>query len=193
MPARGKKPFLDLREMLGAGLLAALTAILGYVQIPLPFSPVPITGQTFGVMLAGSLLGARAGFCSMLLFLITGAAGMPVFAGARAGIGVLAGPTGGFLLGFPLAAYVIGRLAYGPRSGKGILPLVLANLAGGIVIIYALGTVQLVLVTGMDPIAALGVGTLPFIPGDLLKVAVAAVVARRVRVVLPERVLSGGD
>lgn len=78
MPAGGRRTLLNLREMLGAGLLAALTAVLGYVQLPLPFSPVPITGQTFGVMLAGSLLGPRAGFFSMLLFLLTGLAGLPV-------------------------------------------------------------------------------------------------------------------
>lgn len=190
LPSREKGPFLNLREMLGAGLLAALTAVLGYVQIPLPFSPVPITGQTFGVMLAGSLLGARAGFCSMLLFLLTGLAGMPVFAGARAGIGVLAGPTGGFLLAFPLAAYVIGWLAATGR-GVGLWSLILANLVGGVGIIYALGTAQLILVTGMDPVGALGVGALPFIPGDLVKVATAAVVARRVRVVLPAGVPGG--
>ena len=190
MPSREKGPFLNLREMLGAGLLAALTAVLGYVQIPLPFSPVPITGQTFGVMLAGSLLGARAGFCSMLLFLPHRAGGDARLCRGQGRDRGAGRPHGGFLLAFPLAAYVIGWLA-APGRGVGLWSLILANLVGGVGIIYALGTAQLILVTGMDPVGALGVGALPFIPGDLVKVATAAVVARRVRVVLPAGVPGG--
>ncbi len=186
-----KKTFMSLREMLRAGLMAALTGVLAWVQIPLPFSPVPITGQTFGVMLAGSLLGARTGFISMLLFLLLGTAGVPVFAGAKAGIGVLLGPTGGYLLAFPLAAYIIGRIACPPRGASGLMRMGWANLIGGILVIYTMGTIQLALVANMDLSTAFVAGSLYFIPGDLLKVVVAAAVASRVRAIIPHFKLEG--
>ena len=176
---------MSLPGMLRAGLLAALTGVLAWVQIPLPFSPVPITGQTFGVMLAGSLLGARTSFISMLLFLLLGTAGVPVFAGAKAGIGVLLGPTGGYLLAFPPAAYIIGRLAFPARGTPGLLRMGGANFVGGILIIYTMGTIQLALVADMSLRAAFVAGALYFIPGDLLKVVVAALVGNRVRAIIP--------
>lgn len=186
-----KKALISLREMLRAGLMAALTAILAWVQIPLPFSPVPITGQTFGVMLAGSLLGAKTGFISMLLFLLLGIAGVPVFAGGRAGIGVLLGPTGGYLLAFPVAAYIIGLIAF-PYSGQGgPIRMGLANLVGGILVIYTLGTIQLAFVARMDVQTAFVAGALYFIPGDLIKAVVATIAANRVRAVLPQFKVEG--
>ena len=182
---------MSLREMLNAGLMAALTGVLAWIQIPLPFSPVPITGQTFGVMLAGSLLGARTGFISMLLFILLGIAGVPVFAGAKAGLGVLLGPTGGYLISFPLAAYIIGRVAFPNSGSQGLIRMGLANLIGGIFIIYTIGTLQLSMVANMDLRDAFIAGTLYFIPGDLLKVVVAAVVGNRLRAILPYFKLEG--
>ena len=165
--------------------MAALTAVLAWVQIPLPFSPVPITGQTFGVMLAGSLLGKRTGCLSMLIFLLLGTAGVPVFAGAKAGLGVLLGPTGGYLLAFPLAAYTIGSIAFPSQGSPSPMRMGWANFLGGILVIYALGTIQLSLVAHMSFGAAFVAGALYFIPGDLLKVMVATFVGLRVRAILP--------
>lgn len=168
---------LSLREMVYIALFIALMTALGYVKIPLPFSPVPITGQTFGVMLAGTLLGSRLGFLALAVFDLTGVI-FPVFAGSSGGIGVLLGPTGGYILSWPLAAALIGYLTEQVETPS--LPrLFCANVLGGILVIYALGVVQLALVTGIGLIPAIAKGALPFIPGDLIKCAVAAVAGQR--------------
>ncbi|MGI6575665.1 MAG: biotin transporter BioY [bacterium] len=184
MHGKGRGIF-SLREMSGAGLFAALTAVLGYVSIPLPFSPVPITAQTFGVMLAGSLLGAKGGSLSMILYLLIGVVGIPIFASGSGGIGVLAGPTGGYLLSYPFAAYIIGTISSFGSERTSIYKLGIANLLGGIGIIYTFGVLQLNLATNMGWESAVVSGALPFIFGDLLKVGVAVVVAHRVRTVFP--------
>lgn len=175
---------LGLRELVMAGVFVALTTVLGYLVIPLPFSPVPITGQTFAVMLAGSLLGWRAGLVSMGLFVFLGLVGIPVFAGGAAGPGILLGPRGGYILSFPLAALMIGLLVqYSRRQGWGTF--FVAHLAGGIILVYSLGVTQLALVTGMTWKAAAIAGAIPFILGDVLKAAVAAEVARRIHLIFP--------
>ncbi|HHY93221.1 MAG TPA: biotin transporter BioY [Firmicutes bacterium] len=151
--------------------------VLGYVKIPLPFSPVPITGQTFGVMLAGALLGSRLGFLALLVFDLTGLV-FPVFAGGTGGLGVIVGPTGGYILSWPLAAWLIGYLTeQAPRPG--FFRIFTANVLGGIVVIYALGVTQLALVAHIGFLPAFLKGALPFIPGDLIKCAAAAIVAER--------------
>ena len=90
---------LDARSLALAGMMAALTAVLAYIRIPLPFSPVPVSAQTLAVMFAGALLGARLGAFSQLVYVLMGAVGLPVFAGGQGGPAVLAGPTGGYLIG----------------------------------------------------------------------------------------------
>jgi biotin transport system substrate-specific component len=169
--------------MMVIALFIALLTALGYVNIPLPFSPVPLTGQTFGVMLAGMLLGSRLGFVTLLLFNLTGLV-FPVFAGAAGGLGKLVGPTGGYILSWPLAAAAIGFI-----SEQGQRPswtrLFLANIVGGIFIVYSLGVLQLSLVTGMGLTAAAMSGALPFIPGDLIKCGVAAAAGLRIRRAYP--------
>lgn len=170
-----KRP--TLRETAYIGVFAALMTVLGYVEIPLPFSPVPITGQTFGVMLAGALLGSRLGFLALAVFDLAGLA-FPVFAGGSGGLAVLAGPTGGYILSWPLAAWLIGRLTEQvPRPG--FLRLFVANVLGGVIVIYALGVTQLALVAHIGFLPAVAKGALPFLPGDLIKCAVAAVAAQR--------------
>ncbi len=110
---------ITLREMMVVAVFIALLTALGYVNIPLPFSPVPLTGQTFGVMLAGMLLGSRLGFITLLLFDLTGLV-FPVFAGGAAGgLGKLLGPTGGYILSWPLAAAAIGLFASAAHGPAG--------------------------------------------------------------------------
>ncbi|NLG86955.1 MAG: biotin transporter BioY [Firmicutes bacterium] len=169
--------------MMVIALFIALLTALGYVNIPLPFSPVPLTGQTFGVMLAGMLLGSRLGFITLLVFDLTGLV-FPVFAGAAGGIGKLLGPTGGYILSWPLAAAVIGLLVEREQHPDWIR-FFLANILGGVLIVYSLGVLQLSLVTGMGLIPAFISGALPFIPGDLIKCAVAAAVGLRLRQAYP--------
>ncbi|PWH14778.1 MAG: biotin transporter BioY [Anaerolineae bacterium] len=159
----------DLLLVLGGALLVALFA---QVRIPLPFTPVPITGQTFAVLLVGATLGAWRGFASLGLYTLSGVVGLPVFAGGAAGATHLFGPTGGYLIGFVVAAYVIGMLA--ERGLERKIHTSLLPFAIGTLIIYALGAGWLAFYLG--PQAAFTKGVLPFLPGDLLKLVLAALV-----------------
>ncbi len=159
---------------------AALTAVGAYIQIPL--YPVPITLQTLFVYLSGILLGGSLGALSQLLYLAMGAAGLPVFAGGRAGVGVLLGPTGGYLMAFPPASFVAGKVA--EIGGDGDFRRILAGALIGTTLIYGLGVLQLTHWVN-DLTAALSLGVLPFIPGDILKAVLAAYVGLKVRSSLP--------
>src|SRR3712207_1750584 len=99
-----------LKGMIFAALFAALTAACAWFKVPLPFTPVPITLQTLAVLLSGAMLGAYYGALSMIIYLILGAIGLPVFAGGGSGFGSLLGPTGGYLLSYPIASFVVGKM-----------------------------------------------------------------------------------
>jgi len=149
---------------------SALIALSAWVAIPLPFSPVPVTGQTFAVLLVGSALGARRGAAAALAYLAEGTWGLPVFAGGAAGPHVLAGPTGGYLAGFVLGAFACGALA---ERGWDRRPLsTVASMAVGNVAILVPGVVRLAAFVGPGPVWKLGL--FPFVPGDLVKIALAA-------------------
>ncbi|GAB4216400.1 MAG: biotin transporter BioY [Synechococcales cyanobacterium] len=169
----------DVLLVVGASLVMAL---LTHVKVPLPFTPVPITGQTLGAMLIGLVLGSRLGFLAILLYLIEGTLGLPVFAGASAavpsGVGVLLGPTGGYLLAFPLAAAAMGLAVERFRADQRIWTLALAMLVGNI-IIYGLGLAWLgVWLSEQNKyagfMALLNAGLIPFIPGDLIKMGLCS-------------------
>lgn len=162
---------LSTRELVLVALFAALTAVLSFVTISLPFSTVPITGQTLGVMLAGGLLGSKLGMLSQLVYLIIGLVGVPVFAGGTAGIGVFLGPSGGFLLGFPLGAFVIGKISE-IKKGDNLLLIVSAQIIGGIIAIYIPGVIQLSRFVDGQLLGAITTSFL-FIPGDIFKVIIA--------------------
>src|SRR5690349_18285934 len=157
----------DLTLIATGSLLIALSA---QVAIPLPFSPVPVTGQTFGVLLVASLLGRVRGTAAVLAYLAEGAAGLPVFAGAAAGPAKLLGPTGGYLAGFALGAYVCGWLA---EHGWDRTPLrTAASMILGNVAIFALALPWLARFVGASNVWALGFW--PFLPGDIVKIGLAA-------------------
>ena len=164
-----------------AGIIAALGVVPAFQP---PGFPVPITLQSMGVMLAGSILGARRGFAAVMLFLALVAIGLPFLAGGRGGLAVFVGPTVGFLIAWPLAAFVIGWLtdrAGAPyRLGWGIV----ANFLGGIVLMYAFGIVGIMIV-GQLSLSASIVATWIFIPGDLVKVVLTALIARSVHHAYP--------
>lgn len=167
----------SLRGMVYASLFGALTAVGAYIIIPLP--PVPITLQTLFLGLAGTLLGGRLGALSQVVYLLLGIIGLPVFAGGKAGLGVLFGPTGGYLIGFIAAAFVIGKLT-ALKVRPGFLWLCL-SLVAGMVVLYALGVLQLAVVARLTPMKALVVGALPFLPGDGIKIVLTAWIALRLR------------
>lgn len=157
----------NLGLIVGASLVTALAAQLA---VPVPWSPVPITGQTFAVTLSGAVLGARRGFLAQALYLAQGALGLPVFAAGSAGLAVFAGPTAGYLLAFPLAAALTGALAQRgwDRRFATMLPAMLL----GSVPVFALGLAQLSRFLPADTLLAAGL--FPFLPGDLIKATLAA-------------------
>ncbi|MCC5910954.1 MAG: biotin transporter BioY [Clostridiaceae bacterium] len=165
---------LTIRDITYSALFAALIGIGAYISIPLPFTPVPITAQTLVVMLAGGILTTKQGLLSGVVYILLGIIGVPVFAGGSAGIGIIAGPTGGFLLSWPLAMVVISILR---GKNNHWIPLGIANLIGGIGVIYILGIPWFISVTAMDLQQSIALAVLPYIPGDLIKVAIATPLA----------------
>lgn len=158
--------------LIGIGSFIAFTALGAFVRIPLPFTPVPITLQTFFVLLAGALLGKRLGTLSQLGYVFLGGLGLPIFAGATGGLIPLFGPTGGYFLGFILAAYVVGRvLSIKEKANFGWVVLAMAI---GSLIIYLLGAIHLALFAHLGVKKALLLGVVPFLPGDILKLFAAA-------------------
>ena len=149
-----------------------VVAAVAQITINLPFSPVPITGQTFAVLLIAMLMGAKRGAATLGLYLAEGAAGLPVFANARAGIAVIIGPTGGYLIGFIAAAWLLGTLA--ERGwGKSLLST-LGAFALGSIVIYIFGVAWLSTFLGLQP--AIAAGLTPFIIGDVAKAILAAAI-----------------
>ena len=171
----GKREVVTSRigcALIGIGSFIAFTALGAFVRIPLPFTPVPITLQTFFVLLAGALLGKRLGTLSQLGYVLLGSLGLPIFAGAKGGLVTLFGPTGGYLLGFILAAYIIGKVI--ELEEKANFGWVVLAMAIGSLIIYLLGAIQLALVVHLGVRKALLLGVAPFLPGDTLKLLAAA-------------------
>lgn len=168
----------ELARARGLALAAAFVALLAaasYVSLTLPFTDVPFTLQVLVVVLAGVVLGPRLGFLSMLLYLLLGAVGVPVFAGGSAGIGAILGPFGGYLIAMPLAALTAGAL-----RGDGYLRHLLAMIAA-LLVIYLGGALGLHLVDGASWRSAFLLGVLPFIGWDALKIAVGAAIAEPLR------------
>ena len=150
----------------GSGLIA----LAAQVRFPLPFSPVPVTGQTFAVLLVGAALG-RLGVASVIAYLIEGAGGLPVFAGGTTGVATITGQTGGYLIGFALAAAIVGSAA--ERGWDRHLATALAAMFLGEVAIYVCGLAWLARFA--LPVPLLDAGLIPFIPGDLFKMVLATV------------------
>jgi biotin transport system substrate-specific component len=172
-----KKKF-SIRDLSYISLFATIIAVSGYISIPLPFSAAPVTAQTLAVMLAGGLLPVGQATVSILVFLLMGAVGLPVFSGGAAGLGIIFGKTGGYLIGFIAGAAVISMLK-GKKAG--FLRLLAVNFIGGIVVVYAFGVLWLDYVTKIGFSKAVIFGALPFIPGDIVKITAAALITLRLR------------
>jgi biotin transport system substrate-specific component len=168
------------KDLAYIALFAAITAVLGLVPA-VQVGPVPITAQTLGVMLAGASLGARRGFLSQLLFLVLVAIGLPVLPGGGGGLAVFAGATAGYLFSWPVAAFVIGLLTERFWARYNVVWGTVANVVGGILVVYAIGVPVLKAVADLPWQDAVWFGAAVFIPGDLLKAVVAAVIAVQVR------------
>ncbi|GHG92608.1 hypothetical protein GCM10012319_54250 [Comamonas sp. KCTC 72670] len=165
-----RSPVHDAALVLGGALL---TASLAQVSISVPGSPVPITGQSLGVIITAAALGPLRGSAALALYLLLGAVGLPVFADGANGFARLIGATGGFLVGFVPAAFLVGLAA---RRGLDRRPWsAMAVFVGGQLLIFAIGVPWLILAARLSVTKALDVGFLPFVPGGLIKAAIAAV------------------
>ena len=173
------------RDLALVAVFVGIMAALGLVPALYPFGiAVPITAQSLGVMLAGAVLGARRGALSMLVFLALVAVGLPLLAGGVGGFGVFFTPRVGFLVGFPVAAYVVGALTERSAPPYTLHRGIVANFVGGVVALYAFGVV------GIMAVAHVGIDTAAtplavYLPGDVIKVVIAALVARGVHAGYP--------
>lgn len=180
-----RTPRFTSRDLALVAVFVGIMAALGLVPAFYPFGiAVPITAQSLGVMLGGAVLGARRGALSMLVFLALVAVGLPLLAGGVGGLGVFFTPRVGFLLGFPVAAYVVGVL-----SERGAPPYtlprgILANVVGGVGVLYIFGIAGIMAV-GRVGVDAAATPMAVFLPGDAIKVVVAAIVARGVHAGYP--------
>ncbi|TAK50115.1 MAG: biotin transporter BioY [Xanthobacteraceae bacterium] len=166
---------MTVRDLVRIALFAAIIAALGLLpRIDIPIAAgVPITAQTLGVMLAGVMLGARLGALAVLLFLFVVALGAPLLAGGRGGLGVLFGPTAGYLIGWIAGAYVCGLLMRALRGLPLFAATLIAAIGGGILVVYAFGVPWLAWKANLSLTQAI-LGGLVFVPGDLIKAVATA-------------------
>lgn len=181
---------MSTRDLVLVSLFAAIIVALGLLPpITLGFIPVPITAQSLGVMLAGAILGAKRGALTVLLVYLLVVVGLPVLSGGRGGLAVFNGPTVGFLIGWLPGVIITGllceRFARQESSGFAqIATFFIAAVIGGIGAVYAFGVVGVALIAG-QPFDKVLIGTLAFVPGDLIKAAIAAMAARAVQAGYP--------
>jgi biotin transport system substrate-specific component len=176
-------PNTHLQKMVLAALMAALTAAGAYMVIPI--GPVPIVLQNLFVLLSGLLLGSRWGAASIGVYLLAGFLGLPVFAGGTSGLAKLMGPTGGYLVGFLAAAYLVGLVA--ERSG-GRLWINLLGLVAGSLLIYLCGVTWLKTILDISLAKALAMGMWPFLPGDAAKIVAALALGRTLEPLVAGRI-----
>ncbi len=162
-------------RMIKIALMAALVGILSYISIPIP--PIPITAQTIAVMLAGLLLTPIDAMLSLLIFILLGAIGVPVFSNGSSGLGVLFGPTGGYIFGFLISA---GFISYFKGTGENIYRNLIVTTIGGIFVVYLIGIPWLAISYDMTLMNAIKAGAIPFLIGDLLKVILASFIGKKI-------------
>lgn len=176
---------LNTQQMALVGLMTAVTCILAPISLVLPFSPVPLSLGTFAIYLSLMILGRRLGTLSVMLYLLLGLAGLPVFTGFTGGAGKLLGPTGGYLIGYLFLAFLCGTFV--EKGSKHMLTNCLGMVPGTLVC-YLFGTLWLAYQSNITFTAALVTSVLPFLPGDLLKITGAVVLGHQVR----KRLLKNG-
>lgn len=164
---------IKTKQMVLIALMTAVTCVLGPLSIPLPFSPVPISLTNFAIFLAIFVLGMKNGTISFIIYLLLGAVGVPVFSSFRGGLQVLAGPTGGYLIGFIFLALIMGFAL--DHFDRKLLPTIIGMIIG-IVVCYAFGTVWLAKLLSLSFKEGLMMGVIPYLPGDAAKIIIAAIV-----------------
>lgn len=167
---------MKTNKLVYCALFAALTGILSLISIPT--QPVPVNLAMFAVLLAGGMLGKKYGTLSIVVYILLGIVGIPVFAGFRAGVAVIAGPTGGYVLGYTVTAFVTGMVCEKTRKLRYTIPFMTLAVA----LCYAVGTIWYCVGYKVDFISAFMVCVLPFIVGDLFKIIIASVVIKKYKI-----------
>lgn len=189
-----KKSREKMLKAVFTALFAALIVVSAFISIPLPGSPVPIVLQNMMPVLAAALLGGVQGAGAAGLFLLAGSLGLPVFAGGRGGMAIILGPTGGFLIGYFLAAaaagFYIGKPS--PEQKTPLHKIIIGTLLG-FVLIYIPGIAQFIKITGKGLTEALSLACLPFLPGDGLKAVLTVVLAAKLRPVIARYLYKDAD
>lgn len=170
--------FLNIQDMTLIAIFAAVITACSFIQIP--FGPIPFTLQTFGVCITAGLLGAKRGTLSVIVYLILGLIGLPVFRGLG-GVAVFTGPTGGFLIGFIFTAIIIGLVSDTTRNIKNRGIIIFVAMLIGIVVCLVIGCVQYMIITNVNLKEAILCCVVPFIVTDFVKVVLATMVVNRVR------------
>lgn len=161
-------------DMVYTAMFTALICVCSIISVPV--GQIPVTLQTFAVCVSAAVLGLKRGTASVLIYILIGTLGLPVFSGMSGGFGVLAGPTGGYIVGFIITAAVVGFTA--DRTNRRIVPLIV-SMAVGILLCYAVGTPWFMIVTKMDLAVSLGYCVIPFLIPDAVKIAAAAIITNR--------------
>lgn len=161
------------KQMVLIALMTAVTCVLGPLSIPLPFSPVPISLTNFAIFLAIFVLGMKSGTISFIIYLLLGAIGVPVFSSFRGGLQVLAGPTGGYLIGFIFLALIMGFAL--DHFDRKLVPTIIGMIIG-MAVCYAFGTVWLAKLLSLSFKEGLMMGVIPYLAGDAAKIIIAAIV-----------------
>ncbi len=174
---------MDTKDLTKCALMTAVIAVLSPLSIPLS-TQVPISLATFAVMLAGAILGPKQGTICTAVYLLLGAIGIPVFAGYSSGAGILFGMTGGYLFGYLPLAFCTG---WASEKRGGTIPVMIAGMVIGTVILYVLGTVWFMAYMKMPLAGALTACVIPFLPGDAVKIAAVALCAPRIKNALKNR------
>ena len=175
---------IPTRKLVSSSFFAAIIALLAQISIPLPISPVPITGQTFAIFLAGAILGGKWGTVSVLIYILLGAVGIPVFSFFQGGLHIIVGRTGGYLMGFIPGCYLLGKIT----EKKPVYWAMVLGMFLCMIIYFTTGTLYLAYVLNISLVQAFAMGTLPFLPLDIVKIFAAASLG----VVLRQRLEKGG-
>ncbi len=167
-------------DLAKTAMFTAIIAVLSQIAVPLGFTPVPVSLGTLGILLAAGLLNFPYGIVAVSVYILLGTVGLPVFANFGSGIGTLAGPTGGFILGYLVAAIIVGLIL---KINKGSIATVLALIAGTIAI-YLCGVIGFMVITGNNLSATIAATVLPFLLGDAIKIVVSFIAIRRIKPII---------
>lgn len=167
----------SIKEMSIVAIFTALTSVMAQISIPLPFSPVPITFQLFAIFLSSIILSSRLATTSQIIYVLLGAIGIPVFANFSGGLHTIVGPTGGFIISFPIMAFIASKAS---KKKKSLFVLILGLIAS-LMICYAIGVIQLSFITKMSISKGVMIAVVPFIPLDVIKIFLAYVLGIKIK------------